>query len=146
MPTAKKLPSGSWRCQVFSHYEEAPQKDGTTKKKRIYKSFTVDDPTKRGKKICEQIAAEWALNKKGTAAPSDDQMLTVSQALSKYINIKANVLSPSTVGTYKNMAEVHYTDIADIRLCSLTSSAVQKWINDIAADKSPKTVSNIYGL
>lgn len=21
MPTAKKLPSGSWRCQVFSHYE-----------------------------------------------------------------------------------------------------------------------------
>lgn len=146
MPTAKKLPSGSWRCQVFSHYEETLQKDGSIKKKRIYKSFTVNDPTKRGKKICEQIAAEWALNKKGTAAPSDDQMLTVSQALLRYIDIKKNVLSPSTVGTYKNMAEVHYNAIADIRLCSLTSSAVQKWINDIAADKSPKTVSNIYGL
>ena len=28
MPTAKKLPSGSWRCQVFSHYEDLCGKDG----------------------------------------------------------------------------------------------------------------------
>lgn len=146
MPTAKKLPSGSWRCQVFSHYEDVLQNDGTIKKKLIRKSFTVADPSKRGKKLCEQMAAEWALNKKGTAAPSDDQMLTVSQALLRYINIKKNVLSPSTVGTYKNMAACHYDDIACVRLCDLTSANVQKWINDMAADKSPKTVSNIYGL
>ena len=44
MATAKKLPSGSWRCQVFSHFEEQIQPDGTVKKKRIYKSFTCDDP------------------------------------------------------------------------------------------------------
>ena len=45
MATAKKLPSGSWRCQVFSHFEEQIQPDGTVKKKRIYKSFTCDDPS-----------------------------------------------------------------------------------------------------
>ena len=38
MTTAKKLPSGSWRCQVYSHTEETMQPDGTIKKKRIYHS------------------------------------------------------------------------------------------------------------
>ena len=28
MATAKKLPSGSWRCLVFSHYENVVDKDG----------------------------------------------------------------------------------------------------------------------
>ena len=53
MATAKKLPSGSWRCQVFSHIEEIPLSDGTIKKKRVYKSFTCSDPSKKGKRICE---------------------------------------------------------------------------------------------
>lgn len=44
MATAKKLPSGSWRCQVFSHFETTTDKDGSQKKKRIYKSFTCDIP------------------------------------------------------------------------------------------------------
>ena len=35
MATAKKLPSGSWRCLVFSHYEYVTGKDGNVKKKRM---------------------------------------------------------------------------------------------------------------
>ena len=52
MPKAKKLKSGSWTCTVFAGYGE----DG----KRKYKSFTVKDPTRAGKKECERLAAEWA--------------------------------------------------------------------------------------
>ncbi len=41
MATAKKLPSGSWRCLAYSHteriYDEKTQK---WKNKRIYESFT----------------------------------------------------------------------------------------------------------
>lgn len=66
MPTAKKLPSGSWRCQVFSHYEEVKQPDGTIKKKRIYKSFTSDDPSRNGKKAAELAAARYAAEKKAS--------------------------------------------------------------------------------
>ena len=33
MATAKKLPSGSWRVQIFSHYEFVQQPDGSVKKK-----------------------------------------------------------------------------------------------------------------
>ena len=47
MPTAKKLPSGSWRVQVYSH------RDGSGK--RHYESFTA--PTK---KAAELQALEWS--------------------------------------------------------------------------------------
>ena len=72
MATAKKLPSGSWRCQVFSHYEPqfAPDgspimdpKTGKQKQKRIYESFTSDDPTSRGKREAELMAAQFSLSK-----------------------------------------------------------------------------------
>ena len=41
MATAKKLPSGSWRCQIYSHTEE-----------------TFDVPGPKGKRLAEQAAAE----------------------------------------------------------------------------------------
>ena len=48
MATAKKLPSGSWRCLAYSHmeriYDEKTQK---WKNKRIYESFTDDDPVQQ---------------------------------------------------------------------------------------------------
>ena len=58
MAKAKKLPSGSWRVQVFDRFEDVRDKDGKPvlddkgklKKKRIYKSFTNDDPTPKGKR------------------------------------------------------------------------------------------------
>ena len=34
MATAKKLPSGSWRCQVLSHTEEYTKPDGTIGKRK----------------------------------------------------------------------------------------------------------------
>lgn len=72
MPTAKKLPSGSWRCQVYSHSVILTDKDGNIvydengniKKKRIYESFTSDDTTKRGKVEAESMANDVILNRK----------------------------------------------------------------------------------
>ena len=71
MATAKKLPSGSWRCLVYSHSEPVFDKDGKPvldkngkqKQKRIYESFTSDDPTKAGKREAERQAAEFAAQK-----------------------------------------------------------------------------------
>ena len=60
MATAKKLPSGSWRCLVYSHTERIfDTKSGTWKDKRIYESFTSDDPSRRGKADAERQAAEF---------------------------------------------------------------------------------------
>ena len=53
MPTAKKLPSGSWRCLVYSHTEEIKNPDGSIKKKRIYESFTSNIPGPKGAAVLQ---------------------------------------------------------------------------------------------
>lgn len=139
---ARKLPSGSWNCRVTDHYEI--DKDG--KKKRVYRSFTVDDPSKKGKIACEKMALEWMANKtyERERRGSDANML-VREAVERYIDIKRNVLSPSTIRGYKK-STVRMDPIADVCLNKLTTPMVQKWVNDMSAEISPKSVSNIYGL
>ena len=97
MATAKKLPSGSWRCQVFSHYEIVLDKNGKPvidpktkkqKQKRIYKSFTCDDPSARGKRKAEAMAAEWADNKE--IKKDEEVQMTFDDALEKYIQEAIN--------------------------------------------------------
>lgn len=137
MATAKKLPSGSWRCQVFVGYEI--DEDG--KKKKIYKSFTCKNPSKRGKKECERMASEWFFSHRD---PGED--ITVYDAVRKYIDVKEKVLSPSTIRGY----ELYLKRIAPIQsemIFGLTQTRVQKWINLLHMEgHSPKYIKNIYGL
>lgn len=142
MPTAKKLPSGSWRCQVYSHTEEIIQPDGTIKKKRIYESFTSDVSGPKGKRIAEQMAADWAA-KKDRVGKSD---MTVKEAVRGYIEAKTEVLSPSTILNYESVEKNYIPLIGNVRLDSLTQKKVQEWISQISPKRSPKTVRNAYGL
>ena len=89
MAKAKKLPSGSWRCQVYSHTVEISTEDGTVKKKHIYESFTCDDPTPKGKRLREKMAAEWAEKKE--ALIGEEKNMTFGEALDKYIASRENV-------------------------------------------------------
>ncbi len=72
MAKAKKLPSGSWRCLVYSHSEPMTDtagkpvmdaKTGKQKMRRVYESFTSDDPTSAGKREAERMAAVFAAQK-----------------------------------------------------------------------------------
>ena len=142
MPTAKKLPSGSWRCQVFSHYEYVKQPDGSVKKKRVYESFTSNDPSKNGKEKAEAMAAEYALNKERMER-SD---FTLKEALEKYVESKRNVLSPTSIRGYETLIRNAYTDIQDLKTRKLNQAVIQEWVNSYSAKHSPKTVSNAHGL
>ena len=130
MPTARKLPSGSYRCQVFAGYEYV---DG--KKKRKYESFTA--PTKRE---AERSASQWAAS--GRTRPDD---ITVKECVERYIASKENVLSASTIRGYSAITH-RFHQIDDIKIRSLKSSDVQLWISGLAAKLKPKTVKNTYGL
>lgn len=137
MPKARKLPSGSWNCKVFSHYE---YKDG--KKIMIKKSFTVDDPTPAGKRECERLASVWATQKK--SGPWNMDTFT---AIRKYIDIKRGVLSPSTVSAYESyLKNGAFDGIGAVMVSKLTRPAVQGWVSDLARQRSPKYVKNIYAL
>ena len=151
MATAKKLPSGSWRCLVYSHSEPVYLKDGKPaldksgkqKQKRIYESFTCDDPSKAGKRQAEKEAAAFAADKSTISRPKD---FTLGEAIDKYCELKSNVLSPSTIREYRRMRKNYYGDLADMKLRKLSSEFVQHWVNKFAAKHSPKTTRNAYGL
>lgn len=132
MAKAKKLPSGSWRCRVFDHYEYTPEGH----RKQVNKSFTA--PTK---KEAERKAAEWLYSKR---LPSSS--LIVQQAVKQYIDSKQNVLSPSTVRAYRSMERTAFLAIGHVELSALTSSRVQKWVNQLAETDTPKTVRNKFAL
>lgn len=142
MAKAKKLPSGSWRCLVYSHTETVVQPDGTTKEKRIYKSFTCDEPGPKGKRMCEQMAADWAANKE----KKDNGSLTFGEALDNYIASRESILSPCTIKDYKTTRRLHVQSIMDIKIDRITQEQIQAAINIESMNLSPKTVRNIHGV
>lgn len=129
MANAKKLPSGNWRVQVFSHIEDG---------KRKYVSFTAST-----KAEAQRQAAEFQANKQYDDKPQD---ITVGHAINRYIDSKSNILSPKTLLEYRKYARNYYKSIENIRLGSLTSVTLQDFVNSHAKTLSSKTVTNIYGL
>ena len=165
MPTAKKLPSGSWRCQVYSHSVILTDKDGDIvydkdkkpKKKRIYESFTSDDPTKRGKVEAEAMASDFILNRKGKKKRSKDVDMTLLQAIDKYIDQHSESLSPSTLKDYDTIKRNGFQDIMLLKLREFDEDILQDAINRESKRvskgrcKNPKPISskrlrNEYGL
>ena len=134
MPTAKKLPSGSWRCQVYSHTDASG--------KRIRKSFTVDDPSPKGKRICEDLASAWARDKELALASNK----TFGSALSSYIDLRRNTLSPRTIEEYERIERLYLDDLKPIRTDAVTQQDIQKVVDHWSSTMKPKTVYNIHGL
>lgn len=128
MAKAKKLPSGSWRVQIFVGKNE----DG----KRKYKSFTA--PTK---KEAEFLASEYAISKKESASPSK---MTLGEAMDNFIGSKDAILSPSTVREYKLMRNRIPVSFAEKQLSKITRDELQYFVNEEAKRVKWKTVYNTY--
>lgn len=124
-PTPVMLPSGSWRCQVMVNGE------------RI--SVVDEDP---------EVAHAKALAIKAGLLEhqkSPDSM-TVGEAIDRYIESKDSVLSPSTIRGYKKIRSNDLQELMGIRLPQLRQEHVQRAVNRMARDKSPKSVRNAHGL
>lgn len=151
MAKAKKLPSGSWRCLAYSHSETVMDKKGSPildkngkpKQKRIYVSFTSDDPSPAGRRAAEFEAAQFALKKQTTHKGYD---LTFGEALDKYIASRESVLSPRTLMDYKRIRKKELQDLMDIKLNKITQELVQNIVNKDSMNHSPKTVRNNHGI
>lgn len=129
MATARRTPSGMWKCRVYSHTTP----DG----KKHYRAFTA--PTKQE---AEQEAARFS----GSADRAARVDLTVAEAISGYIRAKDGVLSPSTIRGYKRMERNNFNSISREKIRRLTTERVQLWISELAKTQSPKSIKNIYGL
>ena len=124
-----QLPSGNWRVQVY--LGKTP--DG----KKITKSVTAET-----KKEAERQAALLIYETEEEAkAP-----VSFSAAAETYVNSRRGVLSPNTVSEYKRMIKSDLKDIKDTPVMKLNSKRVQELISSLALERSPKTISNIYGF
>ncbi len=72
--------------------------------------------------------------------------MTIYQAIASYIDLRTNVLSPSTKREYSNTLKWYFGDIGKIPLSEVNNQIIQKWINDLSYERSPKTVKNIWSL
>ncbi len=143
MSKARKLPSGSWRCLVYSHTESVyDEKKQEWTDKRIYESFTCDDPSPAGRRKVEAMAAEFALNK--TRAKTST--ITFEEAVDKYIESRKSVLSPRTIGSYRQIRHTNLKSLMNIRIDRITQEDIQKAVNFESISHSPKTVRNFHGL
>lgn len=140
MAIAKRLPSGSWRCRAKKVI------DGQT----VTKSFTVspDDcggdsktANKKAKAKAELMAREWQISQQRALRESP----ILSDALLKYIDDRSKIVSPVTVKTY--LAYIKYfDDIKDMYVSDIDTPVVQRLVNDMAMDVSPKTIKSRIGF
>lgn len=72
--------------------------------------------------------------------------MTIKQAIHIYIESRSNVLSPSTKREYQKSLRLYFLEIGDIHISKTSNQILQKWINDLSYDRSPKTVRNIWSL
>lgn len=135
MATAKKLPSGAYRCLIY---------EKTIDGKRKYKSFTAST-----KKEAELLASEYLNGKSIDTINEKKAALSYGKALSDYISLKEPVLSPSTIRGYKNIEKClnrDFKNAMDTNLYVVDSNLVQYIINILSKTKSPKTVRNYSSL
>lgn len=119
---AQRLPSGAYRVRVTI--------DGRRE--------SITAPT-----ADEAIYEAMALKTKHKNKKSN---VTFGGALDDYIQSKQNILSPSTIDSYRRYGKHSLAELRDISLSELTPITIQKHFNLLAMKKSPKTVQNAHGL
>ena len=126
----EKLPSGSYR--VRKTYK------GITYKGITYTVVFDHKPTQ--KEVTKAMAAE--LDKE----PVKKTRLTFETAAKQYIDVKSNVLSPSTITGYHSVLKNLSDEFKQKHMDDLSGIDIQKEINSIATTKTPKTVRNVHGF
>lgn len=72
--------------------------------------------------------------------------MTFKTAAESYIDLKKNILSPSTIREYTGCITRLSETFTGKRITDITALDVQKEINNLAKNKAPKTVRNYHGF
>ena len=120
MANIQKLPSGNYRIRK-------------TYRGKVY-SLTV--PYKPRKAEAEQLIAELIGN---SPEPSTE---TLGDCCRAYLDLKSNVLSPSTLRAYRSYLRNTPVSLLNARITALTPVGIQTYINGQSGLKSAKTVRN----
>lgn len=128
MPTARKLPSGSWRVRVYDYTSH----DG----KKHYKSFTAAT-----KKQAEFLAANFTGMQDKAKAD-----MSFRECAELYVRQREPVLSVTTAREYSGYTSRYLRTISDIKISRITQEDIQREVNSLSTTLSPKTVRNVHGF
>lgn len=123
---AHKLPSGNYRVQ--GTYKD---RNGNT----IRKSFTA-----KTAKEALRMAYEFDV----LSVTTEDDKITLAEAMKAYNEIKTAVLSPSTIREYYSLSEQAFNGLKELKLNEFTTVILQKWVNAFSKNHSPKYTKNAY--
>lgn len=123
IPTAKKLPSGSWFCRV--------RVNG--------KDVSITRPTKK-----EAIAEAVAIKTGAKEAASPSGKRTITAAIDAYIEARKNVLSPSTIAGYRRIQRQRFQSAMGYDIFATPPERWQNVVNLEARIVSPKTLKNAW--
>lgn len=111
------------------------------RKKYKGKIYTVSLPYKPTQKEALELMA-----KKLNEVDYDDTHLTFFKAYTAYLELKSNILSPSTKRGYSSLINAIPEDFKHKYISAITNNDIQKLVNDYSATHSPKTTRNYYSF
>lgn len=91
------------------------------------------------KKEAERLAASYKIARTG-------KDIFFGEAVNRYIESKTNIVKPSTIKGYRTIERNYIGSLKNIRLSRISNEIIQAQLNNIAADKDPKTVDNTRAL
>lgn len=121
--TIEKLPSGSYRVRQMENG----------------KLYSITLPYKPKTKEAYKLIQ----NKINRVV---DNSMTFQNAAEEYINVKNNVLSPSTIRGYHSVLRNLPQYFLDMDISQIDEYTLQKFINEYAIDHTAKTVHNVNGF
>ena len=123
-PTAKKLKSGQWRCQIMV--------DG--------QRHSVTKSTEKA-----AVAAAMAL-KAGLiqANKTPHQELTLTKAIDRWMELQDGILSPATIRGYRNIQNNHFQSLMQRKCIQITDTMIAQAISQESRKYKAKTVTNYW--
>ena len=122
--TIEKLPSGSYRIKKMyrgKYYSVTLDHKPSQREATILMGELMQDVSERGS-------------------------VKLSKCIKEYIDIKANVLSPSSIRGYRQLYDMYPKWLMNINVYDIEQVDIQRAVNDYAKNHSPKSVRNFHGL
>lgn len=121
----EKLPSGSYRVRKMY-------------KGKMYTVITDYKPTQKD--------ALLLLSEKMKKAEKKCEHMTFRAAAESYVEMKRNVLSPKTIKEYSEKVKRLPEWFCSIPVTDVSQTDINKLVNELSKDKSPKTVRDYHGF
>lgn len=121
VPKARRLPSGSWFCRVRINGKDIPITRNTEK---------------------EAVAEAMAIKTGLLDAKKHSSKKTVTQAIDDYIEIRKNVLSPSTIRGYRGIQRNRFRQLMNQTIGDISQDQWQRAVSLEAREVNAKTLTN----